>query len=264
MTASRITELDLDKALAEFQRVAGYSGTLYREAVKAVLAALSDPAAPEGAKPLGWYFWDADDPKGWENGFLTHTEIDCSKPDAQGHFWKQKALYTSPPPAALGVEEVARVIDPEGFRLLAEGKNLTAGQAVMYRDAFGKAHLILALLPQPEPEGTKSVRAMGTIGEEGAERMIYAEVRRLPAAPPAPTDALKAEQELSSDELKLVDKHCDWAAFKCAFNAVMKHRAAIRAKDEGLTIKEPPPDVGAEEFLTPAERAARTARAPVK
>jgi len=31
---------------------------------------------------------------------------------------------------------------------------------------------------------------------------------------------------LTSDELKLVDKHCDWPSFKCAFNAVMNSRKA--------------------------------------
>jgi hypothetical protein len=31
---------------------------------------------------------------------------------------------------------------------------------------------------------------------------------------------------LSSEELKLVDKNCDWIAFKHAWNAVMKSRLA--------------------------------------
>lgn len=33
-------------------------------------------------------------------------------------------------------------------------------------------------------------------------------------------------RELTSAELKLVDKHCDWVAFKHAFNCVMKARFA--------------------------------------
>lgn len=49
-------------------------------------------------------------------------------------------------PAGGDVAAVAKIIDPEGFKLLAEGKNLTSGQAVTYRDAYGKAHLILAAL----------------------------------------------------------------------------------------------------------------------
>ena len=35
-----------------------------------------------------------------------------------------------------------------------------------------------------------------------------------------------ANHELSSAELKLAEKHCDWSAFKHAFNAVMSARAA--------------------------------------
>jgi hypothetical protein len=31
--------------------------------------------------------------------------------------------------------------------------------------------------------------------------------------------------DLSSDELKMADKHCDWVSFKCAFRAVMKSRS---------------------------------------
>jgi hypothetical protein len=41
--------------------------------------------------------------------------------------------------------------------------------------------------------------------------------------------------ELTSTELKLIDKHCDWAAFKPAFNAIMKHRArpALTGESDG-------------------------------
>lgn len=31
--------------------------------------------------------------------------------------------------------------------------------------------------------------------------------------------------DLSSEELKMADKHCDWLSFKCAFRAVMKSRS---------------------------------------
>lgn len=34
--------------------------------------------------------------------------------------------------------------------------------------------------------------------------------------------------QLSSSELKLIDKHCDWVAFKHAFNCVMKHRLGMK------------------------------------
>lgn len=49
----------------------------------------------------------------------------------------------------------------------------------------------------------------------GALRMAADEIVRLRNILHAP---------LSSTELKLVDKNCDWIAFKHAWNAVMKHR----------------------------------------
>lgn len=39
--------------------------------------------------------------------------------------------------------------------------------------------------------------------------------------------------ELSQAELRMVDKHCDWPSFRCAFQAIMKSRArAAAAKNE--------------------------------
>lgn len=42
---------------------------------------------------------------------------------------------------------------------------------------------------------------------------------------------------LSSAELKLVDKHCEWPAFKCAFDAVMKSRRAALLESEAPDAK---------------------------
>ena len=35
---------------------------------------------------------------------------------------------------------------------------------------------------------------------------------------------------LTSAEMKLVDKHCEWPSFKCAFNAVMNSRSIPPAR----------------------------------
>lgn len=76
----------------------------------------------------------------------TEFEINQARP------WARRALAAlapAPAPASGGVDAVAaiaKIIDPEGFKLLAEGNNLTTGQAANYRDAYGKAHLILASL----------------------------------------------------------------------------------------------------------------------
>ncbi len=67
----------------------------------------------------------------------------------------------SPPPAALGVEEVARAIDPEAW-----SDNLpipTRADTVAFHErrqaSCATASRVLALLPQPEPEGARSISA---------------------------------------------------------------------------------------------------------
>ena len=43
-----------------------------------------------------------------------------------------------------------------------------------------------------------------------------------------------ASPNLTSSELKIIEKNCDWVAFQHAFGALMKHRrAALREKKDG-------------------------------
>jgi hypothetical protein len=102
MTPSRIAELEaaLQVAVDEFRTVNHSNGgnlhASLRRAIKAYEAASPPPAA---VKPFGWFFWDPEEQDGWWKGFITFAPHDCSKPDGQGHFWKQIALYERPHPS---------------------------------------------------------------------------------------------------------------------------------------------------------------------
>lgn len=81
-------------------------------------------------------------------------------------------LASAPAPASGGVAAIAKIIDPEGFKLLAEGNNLTTGQAANYRDAYGKAHLILASL---SPAATPVSEADGDVLADSRLDMAWAD-----------------------------------------------------------------------------------------
>lgn len=166
MTASRITELeacpfcgglarheDRHNPMSRWRHsidctstVCGMSGPVAASVAEAVAlwnrrAVLGAPAAPEMPAAS-----TADTDQGEEAG--QGAEIATSVP----------APAASPPPAALGVEEVARIIDPHSFlphmRSIGDEIDEMIEQSVQQSRELArrKATQIIALLPQPSPE----------------------------------------------------------------------------------------------------------------
>lgn len=319
MTASRIAELEAAaQILRAMMKELGMSprpSAILQDRARKALAALSAPAAPEGAVGMGWKLVPIDPTDELLKSMAVRYDHGLGVPgyydepvfgaENVGHAKRLESTIrtmrqlheevvgagfyrASPPPAALGVEEVAikplDLVKPYGSETLtradtivgeacvwthheansiwfwklghvAAGEGSNEADATKMLVATYEARIRSALLPQPEPEGAKSVRAMGTIGEEGAERTIYAEVRRLPATPPAPTDALKVAVEdvrsISAETAKVI-----WREMGCALFDELVSRgvdaelvvqaveacadrseaevAAIRAKEEDL------------------------------
>lgn len=91
-------------------------------------------------------------------------------------------LTSAPAPASGRVDAVAaiaKIIDPECFKLLAEGNNLTTGQAANYRDAYGKAHLILASLSPAATPVSEAEPVAAVVAEELALKIVSLSVNWL-------------------------------------------------------------------------------------